>query len=37
MAEALQRGAAVVVVLHDLARLTLSPTASYTMTRGHLT
>ncbi len=32
-----QRGGAVVVVLHDLARLTLTPTTNYAMTRGRLT
>jgi len=31
-----ERGGAVVVVLHDLGRLTMSPTATYTMTAGRL-
>ena len=31
-----ERGGAVVVVLHDVARLAASPTATYTMTQGRL-
>ena len=31
-----ERGGAVVVVLHDLARLNMSPSATYTMTSGRL-
>ena len=31
-----ERGGAVVVVLHDLARLSMSPSATYTMTAGRL-
>ena len=31
-----ERGGAVVVVLHDLARLNMSPSATYTMTNGRL-
>jgi len=31
-----ERGGAVVVVLHDLARLNMSPSATYTMTAGRL-
>lgn len=37
MASTRARGGAVLIVLHDVARLTLRPTASYTMTHGRLT
>ncbi len=37
MAAARGRGGAVVIVLHDLARLGVVPSASYTMTTGRLT
>ncbi len=36
MAGARERGGAVVVVLHDLARLGVAPSATYTMTMGRL-
>jgi len=36
MASTRERGGAVVVVLHDLARLSVAPSATYTMTMGRL-
>jgi heme exporter protein A len=36
IAGAHERGGAVVIVLHDVGRLTMSPTATYTMTNGRL-